>query len=255
MMFRKLKADEISVKVKQVTEKPGKISAMLLLYKDARVDMAILDETVGPKDWQNEYSVIKENLHCTVSIWDKDKSMWIHKSNVGTESDTEAEKGEASDAFKRACTNWGIGRELYSGPPIWVDLYEGETYKSGSGKLGCKARFSVSDISYDDNGDIEFLSIADSKRNIRFSFGNDSRKVRKIGKPVEPVATPKPAFSQKRAWEEVLGRVGGDDVMAKGLFMDAGAATARDITEEMYQQVCKRLDEELDSVPFGEDQT
>jgi len=198
-MFRRLDANEISVKVKQVTERGDKASVMLLLYKDARVDMAMLDESVGAKNWQNEYSVIKENLYCTVSIWDEDKSMWVSKSNVGTESDTEAEKGEASDAFKRACTNWGIGRELYTSPSIWVELDASETYKSNSGKVGCKTKFEVSAIEYDINGDITMLAIADSKRCVRFTYGQKkpaTKNEASWAKPEAPKPEPKPEPAQ-----------------------------------------------------------
>lgn len=102
MKFRKLNANEIECRVSQV--KPNGV--ILLLYKDARVDMNILDETVGPMNWQKEYS--RDNANCTVSIWDDKKKQWIRKEDTGTESRTEAEKGLASDAFKRACFNWGI---------------------------------------------------------------------------------------------------------------------------------------------------
>lgn len=112
--FRKLREDEIDIRVAQISEK----GASLLLYKDARCDMNILDETVGPMGWMRQHS--RENANCTVSIWDEGKQMWISKEDTGTESNTEAEKGLASDSFKRACFNWGIGRELYTAPFIWV---------------------------------------------------------------------------------------------------------------------------------------
>lgn len=102
MEFRKLRADEVTCRVSQV--KPNGV--VLLLYKDARVDMNVLDETVGPMNWQKAYS--RDNANCTVSIWDDEKKQWISKEDTGTESRTEAEKGLASDAFKRACFNWGI---------------------------------------------------------------------------------------------------------------------------------------------------
>ena len=115
-MFRDLNKDDIDVRV--ATCKQNGVS--LLLYKDARVDMDILDESVGPYNWKREHTFKEGKLYCSVSIWDKEKQQWIIKSDCGTESNTEKEKGEASDSFKRACVNWGIGRELYTAPFIWV---------------------------------------------------------------------------------------------------------------------------------------
>lgn len=123
--FRALRADEVDVRIGMVKQPttdtngkrvPGGVS--LLLYKDARCDMNVLDETVGPMNWQKSYS--RDNANCTVSIWDAEKAQWISKEDTGTESYTEADKGLASDSFKRACFNWGIGRELYTAPFIWI---------------------------------------------------------------------------------------------------------------------------------------
>lgn len=113
-LFRDLKASEIDVRIAQV--KANGVS--LLLYKDARVDQDILDETVGPYNWQRKHS--RENANCTIEIWDKEKGQWIGKEDTGTESFTEKEKGLASDSFKRSGFNWGIGRELYTSPFIWI---------------------------------------------------------------------------------------------------------------------------------------
>lgn len=117
-MFRLLKADEIECRVSTINEK----GLTLLLYKDARVDQNILDETVGPERWQRTHTVINDNLFCSVGIrFDSDNQHeWVWKQDVGVESNTEKEKGQASDAFKRACFNWGIGRELYTAPFIWI---------------------------------------------------------------------------------------------------------------------------------------
>ena len=118
--FRDLKADEIECRV-QSTKDNGLV---LLLYKDARVDMNILDETVGSSNWQREHYECKGNLFCRVGInvdyQVPGKERWVFKSDCGTESNTEAQKGEASDSYKRACFNWGIGRELYTAPFIWI---------------------------------------------------------------------------------------------------------------------------------------
>ena len=124
--FRKLKADEIDVRIAQVKPKDEKVQ--LLLYKNARVDMDILDETVGSMNWQRKHS--RDNANCAVGIYDEKKGEWVWKEDTGTESNTEAEKGLASDSFKRACFNWGIGRELYTAPQIWVlcEFKDGKPY-------------------------------------------------------------------------------------------------------------------------------
>lgn len=114
LSFRKLKETEIDVRVATVTAK----GVSLLLYKDARCDMNILDETVGPYNWKREHT--RDNANCIVSIYDSEKKEWVSKEDTGTESFTEKEKGLASDSFKRACFNWGIGRELYTAPFIWI---------------------------------------------------------------------------------------------------------------------------------------
>lgn len=116
--MRPLKADEIEVRVGQVYEK----GVSMLLYKNARVDMAILDETYGQMGWQRDHKEVKGNMYCGIGIYDVESGEWVWKWDCGTESNTEKEKGEASDAFKRAGTNWGIGRELYTSPFIWLDV-------------------------------------------------------------------------------------------------------------------------------------
>ena len=114
MQFRKLRENEIEARVQSVKA----TGLVLLLYKDARCDMKLLDETVGPMNWQKEY--LRDNSNCRVSVWDIEKKQWVSKEDTGTESNTEKEKGKASDSFKRACFNWGIGRELYTAPFIYV---------------------------------------------------------------------------------------------------------------------------------------
>lgn len=116
MSIRPLTKEEVEVKAKTCTDK----GAMFLIYKTARTDMAVLDEVFGPMNWRNHYETIKDHLYCTIDVYDKETSQWVGKCDCGTESDTEAEKGEASDAFKRAGFRWGIGRELYTAPFIWI---------------------------------------------------------------------------------------------------------------------------------------
>lgn len=153
MEFRKLKESEIECRVQSVTDK----GLILLLYKDARCDMNILDETVGMMNWKRDHSLINGNLFCNVSIFDEKKSEWVHKQDVGTESNTEKEKGQASDSFKRACFNWGIGRELYTAPFIWVKASDCNI-KDNKGRKACNDKFVVEKITYDGNV-IDGLSI------------------------------------------------------------------------------------------------
>jgi len=164
-MFRKLRADEIECRVGTINEK----GLSLLLYKDARCDMNLLDES-GYK-WKRSHELINGNLFCTVSIWDEELKEWVSRQDVGTESNTEATKGQASDSFKRACFNWGIGRELYSAPFIWVgkDKANVSSYKDLSGKTRykCYDNFVVEKIRYDDNGEIDGLSIMNITTNTR----------------------------------------------------------------------------------------
>ena len=158
--FRLLRENEIECRV--ATVKGNGLS--LLLYKDARCDMNILDEIIGPENWQRSHS--RDNANCTVSIWDDNKKMWISKEDTGTESNSEKEKGLASDSFKRACFNWGIGRELYTAPFIWIDSKYcdiKEVTKNGKQAHACYDRFYVSKIGYDDKNVINMLQIKNSK--------------------------------------------------------------------------------------------
>jgi hypothetical protein len=227
--IRLLRADEVNAKVKSVFG----TSVMLLIYKDARVDMAILDETFGAENWQCSYKEVKGNLFCTISVWDNEKSQWVSKDDVGIESNTESEKGEASDSFKRAGTKWGIGRELYTAPKIWVKLDASEVDGSK-----VKVGFVVSEIEYVDRT-ISYLKITDDKGRERYTFGKKM-----------PEANTQ-TFSKSEAWRVVLSRVGGDEGVAKGLFRQAGAETSKDITEAIFKKVMSNLDAELDNVPFG----
>ena len=115
--MRPLRADEIEVRVGQVGEK----GVTMLLYKNARVDMAILDETYGAMGWQRKHRRDEKGiLYCAIGVYNEHSGEWVWKEDCGTESNTEKDKGEASDAFKRAGTNWGIGRELYTAPFVWL---------------------------------------------------------------------------------------------------------------------------------------
>lgn len=155
-MFRDLTADEIECRVAQATEK----GVSLLLYKDARCDQNILDETVGAFGWMRQHA--RDNANCIVSIWDEKKQQWILKEDTGTESNTEKEKGLASDSFKRACFNWGIGRELYTAPFIWINPEGCTALKQDRDKWKCYDKFEVQKIIIE-NKKIVALAIMNSK--------------------------------------------------------------------------------------------
>lgn len=165
MEFRKLRADEIDCRVNTINEK----GLTLLLYKDARCDMNILDETVGSMYWKRSHT--RDNANCIVSIYNKDIGEWISKEDTGTESFTEKEKGLASDSFKRACFNWGIGRELYTSPFIWISSSFCTITPKGD-KFTTYDTFRVSKIEYNDIGEISGLVIKNTKTNkVVFELG------------------------------------------------------------------------------------
>lgn len=186
---RLLRAEEIDCRVQQ-TKKDG---CSLLLYKDARCDMAILDETFGEMNWQRSHEFKSGKCYCTISVWDDVKKEWIRKEDVGVPSNTEGEKGEASDSFKRAAVNFGIGRELYSAPFIWVKLADGETTlnaKTNKYQVSPSLSFRVAEIEYNPLREIHRLVIVDNKGKARFTFGH---------KVVENPTVPKEIDDAQRA--------------------------------------------------------
>lgn len=172
MKFRALRADEIDCRIQSLSENKNGVGAVVLLYKDARVDMNILDETVGTMNWKRSHELIGDRLYCTISIRDENGE-WVSKQDVGTESNTEKEKGQASDSFKRAGFNWGIGRELYSAPFIYIKLSNDEFFKDKNGKLKTYSKFKVFDIEYDENKNITLLVIGDNN-DARFVYDEKS---------------------------------------------------------------------------------
>ena len=193
LKFRTLNADEIECRVGSVTDK----GCSLLLYKDARVDMRLLDEVVGAFNWKREHTLINNNLYCTVSIYNAETKEWVSKQDVGVESQTEKEKGQASDAFKRACFNWGIGRELYTSPFVWVNLGQNEWRLGAGGRKQPAVKFSVKEISYKD-GKVAKLVIVDDKGVERYTFG--------VGrKAAQPAAVAAPKNNPNLTYDDQLG--------------------------------------------------
>lgn len=181
--FRLLRADEIDCRVGTQTDK----GVSLLMYKDARVDMRLLDEVVGVMNWKREHEVINGNLYCTVSIWDEAKKEWVSKQDVGVESNTEKEKGQASDAFKRACFNWGIGRELYTCPFVWVNLNDNEWRMGANGRKTPKTHFYVDAIEYLD-GRVSYIRIIDDRGEVRYKWGDSADDTNEVGSACAEVA-------------------------------------------------------------------
>lgn len=200
-MIRLLKADEIECRIATINEK----GLSLLLYKDARVDQRILDETFGIFGWKRSHQCIDGNLYCTVEIYDKDSGEWISKQDVGTMSYSEKEKGQASDSFKRDCFNWGIGRELYSAPFIWIPAGTAAIQSKESDsrnkekKYYCYDRFSVSSIEYNGDREISSLVIVNEKGQAVYAMKNKDT-VRKAvdGKAAEAIGSQKKGKQKSR---------------------------------------------------------
>ena len=167
-----LRADEIECRVGTL----GDNGCSLLMYKDARVDMRLLDAQVGAMNWKRSHEIINGNLYCTVSIYNADTKEWVSKQDVGVESNTEKEKGQASDAFKRACFNWGIGRELYTCPFVWVNLDASEINVRKNGTRYVKTQFFVKTIEYKD-GTVSDLVVVDNQGNVRYNMNGKVDKV------------------------------------------------------------------------------
>ena len=198
--IRLLTADEVECRVQQVTAKNG---AVLLLYKDARVDMRILDETFGPMNWQRHHG--RDNANCVISVWDEVKNQWIEKEDTGAESQTEAAKGLASDSFKRAGFNWGIGRELYDAPFIFVPLAESEVTKNSKGKNTTYTKFSVVEMEYSrELREFVKLKIVDNKAVVRFDLSKKNKTQKAANEPPTPINQTKPAFHDENTGPQFL---------------------------------------------------
>lgn len=168
MEFRSLKSNEIQVRP---TDTKSKGKATLLLYQDARVGMDILDDTVGPMNWSKEYYEVAGNVYCKVGIRNPETGEWTYKADCGTESNVDAEKGQASDAFKRAVVNWGIGRELYNTPRIKIDCPENYYYNDRM-----TMTFSVKTIEFE-NKECKKLVIVDKFGKEVYNYGGSRKEV------------------------------------------------------------------------------
>lgn len=226
MEFRLLNADEIEARVSTVNDK----GCSILLYKDARCDMNILDETVGPMNWKREHC--RDNANCIVSLWDAEKQQWISKEDVGTESYTEAKKGLASDSFKRACFNWGIGRELYTAPFIWFGNKYVKIDTKGQ-RPTTRDRFRVDDIEYDDKRRIKCVTITNvSTRNTQKFYNTSPENM--------PVNSDKPTNAQFKKMREEMDRTGVTEKQIKDLYQLK--SIRNDMTEGQILAVLRKLE-------------
>lgn len=239
--IRLLHAEEIECRVSSVSEK----GVTLLLYKDARVDQRILDETFGIFGWKRSHQCIDGNLYCTVEVFDKESGEWIAKQDVGTIGNYEKEKSQASDSFKRACVNWGIGRELYSAPFIWIPSANTEIKKK-DGKLCCNDHFSVSSIAYSADREITALSITNDSKNrkeaYRFQPKSAQDKPAEAAKGTEKAAGGRPddavTSRQLQTLETELQRTGVNMDAVKERY---GFKEPRNMSVELYEKVMRAL--------------
>lgn len=225
--IRLLEADEIECGVATINEK----GVSLLLFKDARVDQKILDETFTPFGWSRSHQNIEGNLYCTVEIWDEDKLQWVGKQDVGTMSYSEKEKGQASDSFKRVCFNWGIGRELYTAPFIWIPASKVAIQKKGD-KYVTTERFNVKEISYNAKREIVSLIITNSQNTVLFSLGanQNSGLKEKLVKGIN--------IWQMQELERELERTG---VEITAVLDRYGLQSLSQMTEEIFEMAMKGL--------------
>ena len=207
----------------------------LLLYKDARVDQRILDETFTPLGWQRTHQSIDGNLYCTVSIWDNEKQQWIAKQDIGTAGYTEQEKSQASDSFKRACFNVGIGRELYTAPDfIWVTADKVKMQKKGD-KWITYDRFHVQSIEYNDQREISALVIVNSFGKVVYSWIAPRAAV------PEPEGKPQPlglSDAQIRGLQAELQRTG---IALETVLQRYKVKSLSDLQADMYQRAMNSL--------------
>lgn len=178
MLQKPLTINQIDFRVQSINKRKINnewyVIATVLAYKDARVDMERLDTVVGPLGWKREH--LRDNHNCVVSIFNPETNEWVSKEDTGTESNAEAEKGLASDSFKRACFNWGIGRELYDYPSIQIELYDGEWWQpEGSKFLKQGNSFNLRDwkwyAEHDEDGKLSFLACQDTGGATRWFWG------------------------------------------------------------------------------------
>lgn len=235
LTFRDLTADEIEVRVGNTTkDKSGNVIAFnLLLYKTARVDANVLDDTVGAYNWQKRFYQVKNTMVCSVGIYFEDRKEWVWKDDGGDDDTTmEQIKAELSDSFKRAGFAWGIGRKLYTASKIFmrVDRTESNTEKG---------YYQVSEIAYDDTSITKLVIVNKKTKEVVISYGTNA-KVSKI----TPTTQKKPITdSDKEFITDYVGTLSAD--MYKKFFEKLDfvyhAKTISDLSEEQGKQLVEKL--------------
>ena len=259
--IRALRADEIECKVAQVID--GKVQ--LLLYKDARCDYRILDETFGTLGWSDCYSRIGDVLFCSIMVYDEDTGMWIQKQNCGVESAFgDKEKGEASDACKRACFNLGIGRELYTKIPIWINTETVPAGTKGDKKFyKLKNPFQSWYVSYietdNEKEKIMYIEISDNKtKQVVFKWGikgqikteNNKANITNTPankKPSETIVKPveQPKVVNKEQLDELMKEANGRGDLVVKIAQDCGYDNPRKIKVEDFEKVKTAIQAEI----------
>lgn len=251
--IRLLSKEDIEVRVAQTLAGNNKVRVNLLLYKNARVDMKIMDELFTPMGWKRTHKLIGDRLYCSVEVYNPETKEWICKEDVGVESNTEAEKGQASDSFKRACVNWGIGRELYTAPRITVELNENEYTKDQNSRIKVLAYFSVKSIGYDSKTrTITSLEIQDKSGRVRFSMGGSVQqsqsepsqavKARRSAKANSPAPAAYLPVSDEMYWKIVAAYAQGNPTKTGGDYKQ----TWIEITHAGAEQIAK-FDKDVDN--------
>lgn len=230
-VIRLLKADEIECRAATVNEK----GLSLLLYKDARVDQKILDETFGIFGWKRSHQSIEGNLYCTVEIFDKETGEWVSKQDVGTVGMAEKEKSQASDSFKRACFNWGIGRELYTAPFIWIPADRADIRKRGS-RFVCNNHFKVKSIAY--NADREIMSLSVCGEHGQTVYEWKEKSGTQGGQAPKSAASPSLSRGQMECLEKELERTGVEPETVQERYQ---VGELGQMTEEIYKKVMAAL--------------
>lgn len=223
--IRLLRAEEIECRVGTINEN----GLSLLLYKDARADMRVLDETFGCLGWKRSHQLIDGSLYCTVEVWDEEKKQWIGKQDVGTVGYTEQEKSRASDSFKRSCVSVGIGRELYSAPFIWLSSQKCKVERKGD-KFVTKDKFKVRDIFYNENREITGLVIVNQAGAVVYEMRVFKSSRESGGGPIK--------LEQIQALELELARTG---VTLEAVLSRYHITQIAEMTPEIYQSAMNSL--------------
>lgn len=237
-----MQAHEVLVREgNSIQTKDGKKKA-LLLYQDARAAMNRLDNQFGEYGWQREHKDVHGNTYCGVSLWSEEHKCWVTKWDAGEPGAVSKIKAEASDSFKRACVNWGIGRELYTAPKIYVD----EDVNT--------QRLKVTRIDYDKDRKICDLEICDYYGNVIYTYepkkratgqksGNggviypNTKKVQAMpAMPAAGIATKAPTTAEAKRPRTALEQQEFESAMAAMDF-----AESREMVNSIYQRYASSI--------------